>query len=51
MTIDARYIAASLWGHRLSASPERLAKAQKLAERAGVKWADVQAFQAEIEGA
>ena len=49
MTIDARYIAASLWGHRLSASPERLAKAKKLAERVGVKWADVEALRSEVE--
>ena len=49
MTIDARHIAQSLWGHRLSASPERLAKAQKLAERAGVKWADVEVLRSEVE--
>ena len=49
MTIDARYIAASLWGHSLGETPERLAKAKALAQRSNVAWADVEALRGEVE--
>jgi hypothetical protein len=39
--IDAAYIAAALYA---DPTPERIAKAQSLAKRSGVKWEDVEAL-------
>lgn len=42
MTINAAYIATALYANP---TPERIAKAQALANRSGVRWADVEALQ------